>query len=335
MTAHARILFRVNGDVTLGLGHISRCRSLMLALSGQAECRFFVMTDNRDVVTRALSDIAYELYETGDAIRGGPQFSFVIVDVPNLGGVKEEFREIADLIVCLDDSGPGLGSQDILIRPNLLRLPRPAEILEDRYWSGQVILHPDFAMLSQIPTIEKPLGQKELFVCFGGSDPCGITLRALPLLKLLGNDVLIRVVIGAAFPHGETVTTVVGRDARFILERNIPDMARVLRNADVALISGGTLLYEACASGIPSIVMCQNGDQLAEADVAHAAGAVISLGISANVPDENILSAVERLLGSDSLRQKMAGAGRLLVSPDGAEQLATRLLSCLIKRGRA
>ena len=325
------ILFRVNADVALGLGHVSRCRSLMLALSRLADCSFAVMTNNRDVVHRALSGIDCDLHEAGEAIQG-TRFDAAIIDVPDAGGVKENFRAIADLIVCVDDSGPGLDDQDILIRPNLLNLPRPAGMPADRYWKGQVILHPDFGTQPSPLPIERTPGIRELFVCFGGSDPCGITLRVVEVLKRLDQDVLIRIILGAAFPWDEKLTLLLGRDARFLVARNIPDMARVLRRADVALISGGTLLYEACASGVPSVVICQNEEQLSEAEAAHAAGAVISLGMSAKVPDEKILSTVLRLSADVPLRQKMARRGKSLVAPDGAARLAARLLSSLRKR---
>jgi spore coat polysaccharide biosynthesis predicted glycosyltransferase SpsG len=254
--------------------------------------------------------------------------------VPDTGEVKEHFHDIADLLVCVDDNGPGLEGQDILIRPNLVELPKPAGLPAERYWTGQVILHPDFAKQRPL-SAKKNSGRKELIVCFGGSDPNGITLRAANIVKRLGEEVLVRIVLGAAFPWDEKVALLVGQDARFLIERNIPDMARVLGNADIALISGGTLLYEACASGVPSVVVCQNEEQRAEADAAHAAGAVISLGVSAQVPDEQILSAVERLLGDAALRQTMAGKGCLLVAPDGAARLAARLLSFLKKGDKA
>ena len=332
MATQIRVLFRVNADVALGLGHLSRCHALMLALSRLVACRFAVVTHNKDAVRRVMSSIDFELYEVGDKIQGGC-FDIVVVDIPNPSRAEENFRDITNLLVCLDDSGAGLYDQDVLIRPNLLGLPRPAELAEGQYWIGQVILHPDFAMPYPIPlTVEKLPGVKEIFVCFGGSDPCGITLRVVSTLKNLSGGVQIRIVLGAAFQWDEELALLLDMDTRFIVMRNIPDVARVLQMADVALISGGTLLYEACASGIPSVVICQNEEQQMEADAAHGAGAVISLGTNANVLDKSILLAIEQLLSDADLRQKMARQGLSLVVPDGAAGLATRLLSRLRKR---
>lgn len=324
------ILFRVNADLSLGLGHVSRCRSLMLELSRQADCRFAVMTDTCDTVHQMLTGIAYDLYETGVTVSSA-RFNAVIVDVPDSSRLEENFRAIADLVVCIDDSGLGLSSQDILIRPNLLDLPRPVGMSEERYWTGQVILHPNFALYSDELPAERASDEKELFVCFGGSDPGGITLKVAPLLKYLGDGVTVRMVAGAAFPHNEALTAAVGPNGRFIVERNIPDVARVLKNADIALISGGTLLYEACASSVPAVVICQNEEQLAEAEIAHLAGAAICLGMYSAAIHDNIVPTVKRLLSDDSLRLAMARSGRSLVPFDGTAQLVSRLLSCLEK----
>lgn len=332
MTPQVSVLFRVNADATLGLGHVSRCRSLMLALSKLAACRFVVMVNSsgRAVVGSLLSGIDCELYEAGEVVYGS-RFDIVVVDVPDpRASVSENFHEIADLLVCLDDSGPGLNDQDILIRPNLLDLLRPAGLHAERYWTGHVVVHPDFALRRSTP-VQMNRASSELLVCFGGSDPCGITLRTVNLLKRLDDGVMVRIVLGAAFPWDQELAPILPRNPRFIVERNISDMARALRGADVALISGGTLLYEACASGVPSVVICQNEQQQAEAVVAHAAGAVLNLGVNAKVLDEDIFCAVARLLEDAILRQKMARQGVSLVSPDGAECLAARLLSCLKK----
>ena len=333
MTSRVRILFRVNADAALGLGHVSRMRALMQALLSQAACRFAVVTNNKEIVRQLLSGMDFDLYGEGE-LTPAAHFDAAVVDVPDPGAVKESFHEIADLLVCVDDNGAGLSGQDILIRPNLLGLPRPAGMAEERYWPGQIILHPDFAAKALLP-IRKVSGARELFVCFGGSDPCGITLRAVNVLKRLDKEVRIRIILGAAFPWDEKLAPLLSREARFLVSRNIPDVAQVLQQADVALISGGTLLYEACALGVPSVVVCQNEEQRAEADVAHAAGAVINLGTNAKVLDENILSAVERLWTDAALREEMSSRGVSLVAADGAARLAARLLTYMRKRSEA
>jgi spore coat polysaccharide biosynthesis predicted glycosyltransferase SpsG len=327
MVASVHILFRFNAGVSLGLGHLSRCRSLMLALSRQAECRFSVVANSAEVVRAALAVIPCDVHDVGAALPS--RFDAAIIDLPESTG--EDFRRQTDLLVCIDDTGPGVPGQDILIRPNLLGLPRPADMPDDRYWPGLVILHPDFA-LQAATALPKAAGRSEVFVCFGGSDPGNITVRVVPVLRELGADMRFRIILGAAFPWDEQLLPLLGRDGRFVIERNIPDVARALRSADLALISGGTLLFESCASGVPAVVVCQNEEQRVEADTAQAAGAVLCLGLNAQVCDRDILAAVERLLRDTPLRRTMADRGRALVPADGAAKLAAKLLSAMTKR---
>lgn len=329
------ILFRVDADEKLGLGHLSRCRSLMLALADAASCEFAVVTNNRDVVREFLPHVGFDIHVVTDIGRV-KHADVVIIDVPDIARRKEEnFQGAADLVVGIDDDGWGLPYQDILIRPNLLDLPLPAEMASDDYWSGRdhIILHPAFKVQAG-QLRNKDRKGKELFVCFGGSDPGGLTLRALPLLKQLGQDMTAQIILGAAFARRQDVIEKTRDDARFVVSHNIFDMAKRIWQADAALISGGTLLYEACALGTPAVVVSQNEPQAVEAGICAAAGAVIDLGDGQRATDDKILGALQRVLDDDGLRQRMSLKGPAVVSPDGAGHIAAKLLACVRKEVR-
>ena len=321
------VCFRVDVGRKLGLGHLSRCRSLMLAFSNLAACHFLVVTNDKELVGKFISGIDFDLYGKNSSFKN-KHFDIGIVDVPGIATrKKEKFLEASGLIAAIDDEGPGLPEQDILIRPNLLDLPRPSKIAKNNYWSGWecIILHPDVELQAlRKRTVEKE--SSKLLVCFGGSDPCGLTLRVIPLLKKVANGMKVHVVIGSAFSRKKDVVSMIGRDSRFLLSVNVSNMGKTLRAADVALISGGTLLYEACALGVPSLVLSQNAAQDAEARVCRAAGAVLKLGLCTTVADEAISAGLERIVRNYSLRIKMASKGPRIVAPNGARRIASRLL---------
>lgn len=326
------VYFRVDADDKIGLGHLSRCRSLMLAFSNVAKCDFSVVSNNKNVVRKFISNTDFNLYDVKHSFKKR-NFDIAVIDLPNMatrGREKEDFNKLSGLIVCIDDEGAGLSCQNILIRPNLLNLPKSSKIKIplNNYWSGRdyIILHPDF--MSQ-PLRKRGRGKKvrELFVCFGGSDPSGLTLRLIPLLRRLGGGIKIHIVLGAAFPWGKRVSSALDSLPYFSISRNISNMARILQKADVALISGGTLLYEACSLGVPSIVISQNRAQEAEAKICHAAKAVFSLGANESVSNEKILAALQQLTEDEILREKMAGKGPKVVSRNGAMRIVLKLLS--------
>jgi UDP-2,4-diacetamido-2,4,6-trideoxy-beta-L-altropyranose hydrolase len=330
------ICLRVDGDAASGLGHISRCRSLMAAFSKAGTCRFFVISQNKVMVKKFLEDIKFNFY---DMDRAGQRqhFDVLVVDVPHGTAKKEDcLQGLSDILVCIDDAGPGLAFQDILIRPNLLNLSRPKGIMSNNYWSGRdyIILHPDF--VSYAYKKRKKTGEvKRIIVCFGGSDPGGLTLRVIPLLKRLKTKAVAQIVLGAAFPFKNRVADRVKNDFRFFIRHNIAHMAQPLRKADVALISGGTLLYEACSLGTPSVVLSQNRGQDMEVKIFHDRGAVVNLGLHKAVSDGKILKTLEQVMNDEVSRKKMSLHGMKIVASDGAARIASKLLSRVKKEVRS
>jgi len=328
------VYFRVDADEKLGLGHLSRCRSLMLAFLNAFQCTFSIDSADKGLVKRFIPNIDFDFYGSGRS-HTGQHFDIAIVDVPEIAHKKKEhLGGISDLIVCIDDEGPGLAYQDILIRPNLLNLTKPlgTVISSDCYWSGRdyIILHPDFAVAAdQKKSQNKKV--KELLVCFGGSDQCGLTVRVIPVLRNLATDIKIHIVLGAAFRQDAEVASVLKGDPRFSVSRNLSNMAQHFRNADVSLISGGTLLYEACSLGVPSVVVSQNEPQETESRICAAAGAVLSLGVNSSISDDELFAGLQRLIEDGSLRENMAKQGPGIVSPDGAGRIVSRLRSYIRK----
>lgn len=321
-----RIAFRVDADEKSGLGHLSRCRSLMRALQGLAGTEFFIVSNNAEAVKKFIPDIAFHYSER---FVQGIGFDMVVVDLLEGPLQKEGARPGgAGLLVCIDDDGPGMPDQDILIRPNLLDLPRPAEMDPDNYWSGRdhIILNPDFSLPEYRWTARggEPL---DLLVCFGGSDYVGLTPRVVPILKKLKVNMRVRLVMGAAFSRRKEVDALVAGDQRFLASGHISDMAQFLSRAAVAFISGGTMLYEVCSLGVPAVVLSQNRAQDIEAAICHRAGAVINLGVNEDVQDQEISEALERVLGDPALRESLSAKGPRVVSPDGVMRIASRLIA--------
>lgn len=321
------VVFRVDADERLGLGHLSRARSLMLALSAKVACKFSVATNSSGLVREFLLGVDVDLLSPME-LSGAKLADIVIVDVPNIGTqVGKSLQGLANLLVVIDDDGPGLAHQDVLVRPNLLNLPLPAGMSLENYWSGRdfIILHPEFARLArQSRSGVKKV--KELLVCFGGSDPSGLTSKILPALRQLSQDVTTHVILGAAYSQAQNIMAQTRDDQRFVVTKNSSDMAQRIMRADVAIVSGGTLLYEVCALGTPAVIISQNDAQIAEAGICAAVGAVVSLGDVRTARNEDVLATIDRLLNDNDLRRSMSHMGKATVSAMGAEHIASRLL---------
>ena len=211
-TVRLNILFRADAGEALGLGHLSRCRSLITSFNMLMSCQVTVVTNRKDIANDFLGDISVDLHDVGSDFTQQPfEFDIAITDVPNISTDEQwQLRQYAKIIVCIDDEGAGVLGQDILIRPNVMNWPRPETLSEKQYWSGgdYIILHPDFSQ--QVKKIRKKNKKvRNLLICFGGSDPGRLTLRVIPLLQQADTDFHIHIVLGPAFQWHKEVKSLI------------------------------------------------------------------------------------------------------------------------------
>jgi len=96
-----------------------------------------------------------------------------------------------------------------------------------------------------------------------------------------------------------------------------------LVEADVAVVTGGMVAYEAVACGVPTIVM---GAPRGISTLA-AAGAAVSL--PAGATEERVAAAIIAIATSPERREALVAASRTLVDGLGADRIADRLIALL------
>ena len=104
-----------------------------------------------------------------------------------------------------------------------------------------------------------------------------------------------------------------------IVHRQVGFMARLMREADLAIGAGGTTTWERCRMGLPALVsiLAENQEDIVHA--VAAAGAQRTLGWAHALGLDDYAAAV-RGLDSAALRS-MSGAGKRLVDGKGCERV--------------
>lgn len=321
-----RVLFRTEASHSVGLGHLSRSRSLALALGALRPCVPIFAVNDPDLARFLLGENVQII--TPDSLGSIEPFDITIVDM--LTGNASDLaylRHSSELFVGVSDDVFLPLPFDLVIRPT--PLPGLAAGCDSKivlHGGEHVILHPSFARRATFPRALAPRVD-HLLVCFGGSDPCNYTMRILPLFNMLPEHLAIHIIIGSAFSNAEALAAHVGADSRIQVSQNHQDMAEAFSQADAALISGGTLLFEACALGVPAVVLSQNFPQEEEAAYFAGQGAVIALGTTFS--DHEVFSSLQQIFSDARLRANLSAAGRRLVFADGVNRIARYLLATL------
>lgn len=209
------------------------------------------------------------------------------------------------------------GVSDLVIRQSVNSGPPRPGVLDG---PEHLLLKANFLNL---PARQPSDTVRRALVCLGGG-------RARGLTRLLA-------VLDEAAPPSLSHVHVIAEDAqsalpaaprrRFLVQRRVDDMARLMAAVDLAIISGGGIVYEAAACGLPALYRPVVDHQVPLAAAAQRAG----LGRLANETpklDENVFAErLTALLADAETRAAMAHTGQTLVDGRGAQRVAEALLA--------
>jgi len=91
----------------------------------------------------------------------------------------------------------------------------------------------------------------KIVVSMGGSDTYGVTIQVVEMLK--DSEIPVTIIVGPGFEHMERLQQVM--PDHFNLRVNVPSLAEAFAEFDLAITSGGITPFEACAAGLPCIVV--------------------------------------------------------------------------------
>ncbi len=162
-----------------------------------------------------------------------------------------------------------------------------------------------------------------VLVCFGGSDPAGVTARLAPEI--------------AADDRWST-TVVLGHDQRefqvkgALTVRDPRDLPSLVAQADIVVIGAGTMKFEVACVGRPALLVAAARDQLTVGPPFAATGAAVWLGDGLTIEPEAVRDAVAVSLGDVMARIEMGRKARELVDGMGAERLTSAVLEIATRR---
>jgi UDP-2,4-diacetamido-2,4,6-trideoxy-beta-L-altropyranose hydrolase len=308
ISAAPRLLFRADGNATIGLGHLVRLLALADQLRGLALGLF--------LVREPTAAVAQLLAAEGWGVQPLP------ADQPWLAEadwLAQDFLKPTDVLILdgynfeaayqqrLRASGCGLVYVD-----DLLAWPVVADVLLNHSPGVAVtdyqtvvdtcfLLGPAFSLLRR-PFLEgatspqTPVAVSSALVCFGGADPLRLTLRTLSALRALPQLQRLGVLLGGAFGDAEALEQLTAQvpGPTITIYRNVAASALVelLRAHDVAVVPASTVLIEALVLGRPAITGYYADNQRALATYVHTQQQAFSVGNFANLADTNLVTAL-------------------------------------------
>ncbi len=349
---HKSALFRADGSLHLGIGHIMRCLAFAQGLGKIGVKPIFVIRDYEQKITELIQHYGYDVETIAqdsslseDALLTSEfasryNVNLIITDLShadNMANLDEYNRYFPVLrtadkfMVSIDDPIKTNFPHDIQIIPYY-----GAENMNYKSYGGtKLLLGPAYFIFSQGFTEAAKVNRamrkdaQNILVAMSGSDPFKLTLKVAKVLnKLKVNFLNLRSVIGPGFataikPELErTLKGFQGNHEIIIESDNMPDL---MLWSDLAITGGGLTKYETAVTGTPSIIISHSDLGAARTKEFEKGGSALHLGPISEINEDDIVEAVEKLLGDDSLRAEMSRRGRNMVDGKGLERIISEI----------
>ena len=189
-------------------------------------------------------------------------------------------------------------------------------------WEG-IILRRQFAEHVRVSNHSR----RTLLVAMGGSDPAGLTLKAVRALDRLDGEFEPVIIVGTGFCHRQALQELLRKtNRRFTVREDVSEMSAAMSEAALAICSFGMTAYELAAMGVPSVYVCLTEDHAQSASALVAAGVGISVGVDDEDTERRLATVLKGLLGDGPVLEKMSSRSRLLIDGKGASRVAKVLL---------
>ena len=333
------VVIRADGGHAIGTGHLSRTLHLADRLAESGEQVTFVSRSPDGAAAlceqRGHALILLPPISEGSGAQAASAISalepgLIINDIRN---TPEEYmhalRSSGAAIVNFDDRGAGAPLADVLVDAN-----RPAQeagsIAGPRAYFG-----PDYMVLDEVfeQAHRLPKGVRdrveEVVVFMGGSDPAGLTLGALRAIELLEPDWHTTVLLGYGYEDHAKASAQAAKCRNVDLVAGPDNPAVHMQAADMALCSGGIVMFELACVGTPSMVCCQVAHELDNARRFVEWGAIQCLGFGDACRSQDMADALRSLADDGAARRAMSDAGKRVVDGRGLNRVMEVVETCV------
>ena len=167
---------------------------------------------------------------------------------------------------------------------------------------------------------------ERILICMGGSDHHDLTYHVLKAIDKSRYAFEIDTVVGSTFfppPRLDRFASALSHPARVIYD---PDGVQdLLKQSDLAITAGGTVLIERLRAGVPGLTISQLRHQAALASEIARRGAGVDLGIYSDLSSLELTAQFEKLYSNQNMRRRIATIGRKMVDGLGLCRVASKI----------
>lgn len=314
------LLFRVDGSIQIGTGHVMRCLALAQAWQLEGGEAYFCMhrdlpeslarrLEAEGVHTIALQTSPGSHEDAQETITYCQKYNcqWLIVDGYHFDASYQQIIKTDRLqLLVIDDYGHANSyCADLVLNQNVYA---HSDLYPQTTNNTKLLLGCDYALLrrdfwswrggARYKLRElAPKSPLRILITLGGSDPDNITMTVLTALKHLDlKRIEAKVVVGGSNPHLDLLKSVCDCLGESVsLHSNVADISNIMAQSDLAISAGGSTCWELAFMGIPSLLIILAENQKLIAETLDNSNIGINLGWHQEITPNIIIKQIKNL----------------------------------------
>jgi len=338
------LLFRVDGDESVALGHLRRCISVAqkIRLEGVSVC-FLGHFDSSGVRLLASNGFGAVYLQTSPC---SPVEAERLVSVARTRGIRrvvidsynvdnfffQKLREMGIETFYFEDFGEVEWLVDGIINGRVGAEEIPYKARYVMAGARYSVLPREF---KRIPIKNVGRNVKRILLTLGGIDHYDLSSRIISIFGRSPNlkDIELNVVIGPYFSNKaeiDTAVTCVDGYCQVKLHQGLSSLVNLMLECDIAISAGGTTLTELAVAGVPCIGLALWPNQIPNVLALASRGALLPIDFQrCENFDHQLVKFIDQLINDHELRSEMSTSARQLIGGNGASRVAHSLLEHL------
>ena len=340
-TVPNKILIRVDGYKSIGMGHIYRMLTLSKYMRHQYGSEIvFVVRNNRaalDLIEKEqfrLHALKFTIsrQEESEKLRhiiATEKPRVILVDLLKGCHDRSFMKKLksagnACVVAFTDVHKKAVVESDIVINCSLYQKKGYYQNINGtKYYLGYdyVILSPGYLIIKNNIRLREHV--ERVMICMGGADHHNLTFTVLKAIDKSKHDFCGDLILSSSFFQKETVDEFVKElRHKITVYYDLDGILDILLQVDMAITAGGNTLVDRMCACVPGIVINQLVHQALSSKKTADFGATMDLGLHKNVNSESLLDAFNTLLENKNLRDRMSERGRMLVDGKGLARVS-------------
>jgi UDP-2,4-diacetamido-2,4,6-trideoxy-beta-L-altropyranose hydrolase len=262
-----RIVFRADGNSTIGLGHVIRCISLIQILEKEFEC-IFISNNPPDQVSNLVSSYCKLFPIYADSLKDEEAITIPLIKsndifVSDGYGFTPEYqfaiKQKVKKLVCVDDLASQFFHADVIINHGSTMWESSYKTsIGTKIFTGFPYLIARKEFLSSARQLKIIKEVNNVFICMGGADPFNITEKVLD--ACLQSTFLKKVIIvtGSVYKNKSILRSLVSSSNKILVEHienaDAEQIVKCIQQSQIAITTASSIALEVCC--VKAALLC-------------------------------------------------------------------------------